>query len=102
MSRILTTFAGAALVASLAAAAPASATPYRHAPGRPVALVVDDPCNPCPPPQVTVCVPGCTVETPCVSWRDGVFGRRLATYVWPTSGYRVEVVLTRRGDVIVR
>ena len=101
MSRILTTFAGAALVASLAAA-PASATPYRHAPGRPVVLVVDDPCNPCPPPQVTVCVPGCYVETPCVTWRDGVFGRRVATYVWPTSGYSVEVVLTRRGDVIVR
>jgi hypothetical protein len=102
MSRILSTFAGAALVASLTAAAPASATPYRHASGRPVVLVVDDPCNPCPPPQVTVCVPGCPVEAPCVSWRDGVFGRRVATYVWPTSGYSVEVVLTRRGDVIVR
>jgi hypothetical protein len=31
-----------------------------------------------------------------------MFGRRVATYVWPTSGYRVEVVLTLRGDVIVR
>lgn len=102
MSRISLAFAAIVVAVSLVSATPASATPYRHAPGRPIVLVVDDPCNPCPPPRVTVCVPGCYVETPCVSWRDGMFGRRVATYVWPTSGYRVEVVVTRRGDIFVR
>jgi hypothetical protein len=97
------TVAGIAIVLGfLVASGSAEASSYRHAPTRPVVLIVDDPCDPCRPHHVTVCVPVCSVETPCVSWRDGVFGRRVATYVWPSSGYEIEVVVTRRGDVIVR
>jgi hypothetical protein len=65
-------------------------------------LCVDDPCDPCPAFPVTVCVPACCEEVPCVSWRNGAFGRRVATYVWPSCGHRVDVVVTRRGEVIVR
>jgi hypothetical protein len=67
-----------------------------------VTLCVDDPCDPCPAFPVTVCVPGCCDAAPCVSWRNGAFGRRVATYVWPSCGHRVDVVVTRRGEVIVR
>jgi hypothetical protein len=83
---------------------PASASTRRHAhvPLTTMQLCVDDPCNPCPPFTVVVCAPACPLEAPCVSWRDGAFGRRVATYVWPSTGYRVDVVVTRRGEVIVR
>jgi hypothetical protein len=67
-----------------------------------VALCVDDPCDPCPPQQVCVCVPCCCTEAPCVSWRNGLFGRRVATYSWECCGHSVEVVVTRRGELIVR
>jgi hypothetical protein len=100
MSRVASTLA-ACVIAATFALADASATAYRQASGRPVVLVVDDPCDPCQPHRVSVCVPICSVEAPCVTWRNGLLGRRIATYVWPT-GYRVEVVVTRRGDVIVR
>jgi hypothetical protein len=75
----------------------------RHAaPGMNVVLCVDDPCDCCAGQEVGVCVPCCCTEAPCVSWRDGVFGRRVATYTWKCCSYSVDVVLTRRGDVIVR
>jgi len=67
-----------------------------------VVLCVDDPCDCCAPQQVCVCVPCCCTEAPCVTWRDGIFGRRVATYTWPCCGYSVDVVVTRRGELIVR
>jgi hypothetical protein len=90
------------LAASLCAVYSAQARTVRNPATRAVVLIVDDPRDPCRPHQVTICVPICSVEPPCVSWRDGVFGRRVATYVWPSSGYEMEVIVTRRGDVIVR
>ena len=67
-----------------------------------VALCVDDPCDCCPGQQACVCIPCCCTEEPCVSWRNGVFGRRVATYTWACCGYSVDVVVTRKGDLIVR
>jgi hypothetical protein len=89
----------------LGVAAPSSAVAGDHCcppPPVKVTLCVDDPCDPCPAFPVTVCVPGCCDDAPCVSWRNGAFGRRVATYVWPSCGNRVDVVVTRRGEVIVR
>jgi hypothetical protein len=74
----------------------------RAAPGMNVVLVVDDPCDCCGPQEVCVCVPCCCTEPPTVCWRDGIFGRRVASYAWQCCGHSVDVVLTRRGDVIVR
>ncbi|HYO24548.1 MAG TPA: hypothetical protein VEQ85_06320 [Lacipirellulaceae bacterium] len=67
-----------------------------------VMLCVDDPCDCCPAQEVCVCVPCCCTEAPCVSWRDGMFGRRVATYSWECCGHSVEVVVTRKGELIVR
>ena len=64
-------------------------------------LCVKDPCG-CCSCTVNVCVPGCCCEEPCVSWRSGIFGRRIATYSWPCCGHSVKVVVNRRGDVKVR
>jgi hypothetical protein len=99
-----TSVAAAIVLASLAICSPQASAGDRCCPPPPmkVMLCVDDPCDPCPAFPVTVCVPGCCDGAPCVSWRHGAFGRRVATYVWPSCGHRVEVVITRRGDVIVR
>ena len=67
-----------------------------------VALCVDDPCDCCPGQEACVCVPCCCKEAPTVCWRDGIFGRRVATYTWACCGYSVDIVVTRRGDLIVR
>jgi hypothetical protein len=103
---MLRSFAIAMTVAlgPLAAAAP-DAEAFGHrwvAPGVNVVLVVDDPCDCCGPQEVCVCVPCCCTEPPTVCWRNGIFGRRVATYVWQCCGHSVDVVLTRRDDVIVR
>jgi hypothetical protein len=97
--------AAAAVAGSLGASNDAAQARRMKACGPPpieVALCVDDPCDCCPPKSVCVCVPCCCTEAPCVSWRDGMFGRRVATYSWPCCGYSVEVVVTRRGELIVR
>jgi hypothetical protein len=67
-----------------------------------LALCVDDPCDCCPAQEVCVCVPCCCTEAPCISWRNGLFGRRVATYTWACCGHSVEVVVTRKGELIVR
>jgi hypothetical protein len=94
----------ALVLTSLAVASPQATASDRCCPPPPmrVTLCVDDPCDPCPAFPVTVCVPACCDAVPCVSWRKGALGRRVATYVWPSCGHRIEVVVTRRGDVIVR
>jgi hypothetical protein len=103
-SCFLTVAATGALLLSSAVAAPNASAGGRYClpPPVKVTLCVDDPCDPCPAFPVTVCVPACCDEVPCVSWRHGAFGRRVATYVWPSCGHQVDVVVTRRGEVIVR
>jgi hypothetical protein len=92
------------LLAGMAVVAPRASAGDHCCPPPPVkvTLCVDDPCDPCPAFPVTVCMPACCDAVPCVSWRNGAFGRRVATYVWPSCGYRLDVVITRRGEVIVR
>lgn len=76
--------------------------------------------TPCPPPPVTrvLCVvdpcTGCTyeacikipaaccLEEPCVTWRWGIFGRKVLTYTWKCCGHCVEIVITKHGRIIVR
>lgn len=64
-------------------------------------LCVRPPCS-CCVKDVVVCVPGCCTEAPTVCWRQGLFGRQIATYTWACCGHSVDVVVTRRGDVRVR
>lgn len=71
-------------------------------PMKEVAICVDDPCDCCPGQEVCVCIPCCCNEAPCVSWRDGIFGRRVATFTWACCGHSVDVVVTRKGELIVR
>jgi hypothetical protein len=77
-------------------------------------------CCPCPPPPVMVplcikdpctccvyeeciCLPACCVgEVPCMTWKKGLFGRKILTYKWACCGHCVEVVITKHGKVIVR
>lgn len=104
MRRQFITVAGLAVLFAGASVASSASATNRCCPPPPVKVIlcVDDPCDPCPAFPVTVCVPGCCDEVPCVSWRHGAFGRRVATYTWPSCGHQVDVVVTRRGEVIVR
>lgn len=85
-----------------------------------VAMAGCDDCNCCPPPPVkvticavdpctgceypvTVCLPAdCVEEVPCVSWRNGIFGRRVASYTWKCCGYSFDIVVNHRGKYWVR
>ncbi len=75
------------------------------------------PCSPCPVPttlclvdpccgcsyEVCVNVPACCVgQQPTVSWRNGCFGRKIATLCWSCCDKQVKVTVTRRGNVRVR
>lgn len=61
-----------------------------------------DACT-CTTTQATLCLPAtCCGEPPQITWRSGIFGRRIATLCWPCCGYMAEVVVTRHGRVIVR
>ena len=63
-------------------------------------LCLTDPCG-CCTYDVRVCVPGrCVGCQPVVKWRNGLFGRKIATLCWD-CGHRVKVVVTRRGKVRV-
>lgn len=64
-------------------------------------LPVCPPCR-CCNTTVEVCVPGCCTEAPCVSWRDGLFGRSIGIYTWPCCDHSVKVVVNRRGEVKVK
>jgi hypothetical protein len=48
---------------------------------------------------VPVCVPVCN-EAPCVTSRCGLFGRGIVSYTW-SCGYRIDMVITKHGDVRV-
>jgi hypothetical protein len=62
-------------------------------------LHIQDPCT-CCAIEVPVCVPGCCTDAPCVSTRQGIFGRTITEYSW-CCGFRVKIVMTRRGDIVV-
>ncbi len=65
-------------------------------------LCVVDPCTGCTY-EVCVMVPAeCCGEVPCMTWRPGIFGRKVLTYTWPCCGHCVDVVITRHGRTIVR
>jgi hypothetical protein len=78
-------------------------------------------CQPCPPPPPVMkklCVvdpcTGCTYEAclkipaaccgeePCMTWRWGIFGRKVLTYTWKCCGHCVDIVITKHGRIIVR
>ena len=103
--KTLLTLVATAAVGALGLSAD-NAQAFRHKACAPppieVTLCVDDPCDCCPAQEVCVCVPCCCTEAPCVSWRDGFLGRRVATYTWKCCGHSVDVVVTRRGELIVR
>ena len=77
------------------------------------------PCCCCPPPpapmifclvdpcgcthEACINVPACCGDTqPCITWSKGLFGRQFATLCWTCCNHRVEVLVTRRGEVRVR
>ncbi len=67
-----------------------------------VPLCIQDPCTGCVTMEC-ICVPACCAcETPCMTWRKGILGRKILTYKWACCGHCVEVVITKRGKVTVR
>ena len=66
-----------------------------------VPLCIVDPCTGCTYKEC-VCVPACCAgETPCCTWRKGLFGRKILTYTWKSCCHSVDVTITRRGKVKV-
>ena len=67
----------------------------------PVRMCLVDPCG-CPH-EVCVEVPPCCVgQQPVVSWRNGIFGRQIASVCWPCCDKQVKVIVTKHGKVRVR
>ena len=65
-------------------------------------ICLDEPCG-CCTHKICVTVPGCCANvSPTVSWRNGIFGRQIATLCWPCCDHRVKVVITAFGKVRVR
>ena len=60
---------------------------------------IQDPCT-CRLVEVPVCVPGCCTDAPCITTRDGLFGRSITEFTW-CCGFRVRVVITRSDTIIV-
>jgi hypothetical protein len=67
----------------------------------PTQMCLVDPCG-CSH-QACVDVPACcAAEAPCVQWRDGVFGRQVATLCWTCCNFEAKVIVRRSGEVKVR
>lgn len=62
-------------------------------------LEAKSPCG-CCVVEIPVCIPACCLDAPCVTGRDGLFGREIVNYVWK-CGFRVKVVFDRHGDAVV-
>ena len=61
-----------------------------------------DPCT-CCEYTACVCIPACCAEeVPCVTWRNGIFGRRVATYTYKCCGYSFDIVVNHKGRHWVR
>lgn len=67
----------------------------------PMKICLVDPCG-CPY-EACVKVPACCVgQAPQVSWRNGIFGRQIATLCWSCCDHESKVVITGSGKVRVR
>lgn len=62
-------------------------------------LAVYDPCNRCMI-DVPVRLPSCCTGAPQAGGRDGLFGQGITNFAW-CCGYKVRVVVNKRGDVTV-
>lgn len=84
--------------------APVCCEPAPVCPAPPVSVTfcAVDPCD-CCQYSITVCLPAeCACQTPClVTWKKGVFGRKILTYKFP-CGECVEVVITKHGKAFAR
>ena len=65
-------------------------------------LVAVDPCTECEYDVCTLIPACCADEAPCVTWRHGIFGRRVATYTWKSCDFSFDVVVNHRGNHWVR
>ena len=63
-------------------------------------LLVEDPCVCGCLIEVPICLPACCVGEPKVCNRNGFLGRDVVEYEW-CCGYRVKMVFTKRGDLVV-
>ncbi len=64
-------------------------------------LCLKDPCS-CCTTSVDVCIPACCCdEEPCISYRKGLFGRRIYNVTWKCCGHCVTIVWTKHGKVRV-
>jgi hypothetical protein len=70
-------------------------------PPKPVVFCLQDPCG-CTH-KACVTVPACCAcEQPCITWRNGIFGRQIATLCWKCCDHEVKVTISRKGRVRVR
>ncbi len=63
-----------------------------------VMMEVKDPCG-CPV-LVSICLPSCCEDAPVVCTGRDILHRFSYTYEW-RSGYKVDIVFRRRGDIVV-
>lgn len=67
-----------------------------------ITLQLIDPCT-CCPVEVCVCIPACCAdEAPCIKWRNGLFGRRVADVSWKCCKHKAKVIVNKCGEVTVR
>jgi hypothetical protein len=62
-------------------------------------LLVKDVCA-CCYVKVPVCIPVCCVGEPEICCHGGILGRQVVEYAW-CCGYRIKIVIDRKGDVVV-
>ena len=82
---------------------PPTCCPTRCCPPPPTPMVfcLTDPCG-CTH-EACVKVPACCAgQQPCITWKNGIFGRQIATLCWNCCDHEVKVTVTRRGKVRVR
>lgn len=97
----LSSLTGQTVQAADCCCAPVACCPAPPPPVK-VSLCIKDPCTGCVYEEC-ICVPACCAgETPCMTWRKGLLGRKILTYTWTCCGHCVDVVITRGGRVTVR
>ncbi|MDG1873429.1 MAG: hypothetical protein P8J27_05935 [Mariniblastus sp.] len=67
----------------------------------PTMFCLEDPCG-CPH-EACIKVPACCAgEQPCITWRQGLLNRQIATLCWESCDHKVKVIVNGRGKVRVR
>ena len=67
-----------------------------------VTLQLIDPCT-CCPVEACLCIPACCAdEAPCITWRNGLFGRRVADVSWKCCKHKAKIIVNKCGEVTVR